>query len=101
MHAMALKNRQITPAKNGRPRHWRRLARAHYQRCPQCDTLFALPVMKSHQSAFCPCCDAKIRDCDRSLTRLAAMAVTMLLLMPFAWSEPLLNFYLLGNTHRC
>lgn len=73
------------------------LPRAHYQRCPQCDTLFALPVMKSHQSAWCPCCDAKIRDGrDWSLTRLAAMAVTMLLLMPFAWSEPLLRFYLLG-----
>ncbi|MBV7404604.1 membrane integrity lipid transport subunit YebS [Enterobacter sp. ENT03] len=74
------------------------LPRAHYQRCPQCDTLFALPVMKSHQSAWCPRCDAKIRDGrDWSLTRLAAMAVTMLLLMPFAWSEPLLRFYLLGT----
>ncbi len=73
------------------------LPRAHYQRCPQCDTLFALPVMKSHQSAFCPYCDAKIRDGrDWSLTRLAAMAVTMLMLMPFAWGEPLLHFYLLG-----
>ena len=56
-----------------------------------------LPKMKSHQSAFCPRCDAKIRDGrDWSLTRLAAMAVTMLLLMPFAWSEPLLKLYLLG-----
>jgi uncharacterized paraquat-inducible protein A len=44
-----------------------------------------------------PRCDAKIRDGrDWSLTRLAAMAVTMLLLMPFAWSEPLLKLYLLG-----
>ena len=73
------------------------LPRAHYQRCPQCDTLFTLPKMKSHQSAFCPRCNAKIRDGrDWSLTRLAAMAVTMMLLMPFAWSEPLLSLHLLG-----
>lgn len=40
---------------------------------------------------------AKIRDGrDWSLTRLTAMAVTMLLLMPFARSEPLLHIYLLG-----
>lgn len=39
----------------------------------------------------------QIRDGrDWSLTRLTAMAVTMLLLMPFAWSEPLLHIYLLG-----
>jgi len=73
------------------------LPRAHYQRCPQCDTLFALPVMKSHESAYCPRCDAKIRDGrDWSLTRLGAMAITMLMLMPFAWGEPLLHLYLLG-----
>ena len=40
---------------------------------------------------------AKVRDGrDWSLTRLGAMAITMLLLMPFAWSEPLLRLYLLG-----
>ncbi len=30
------------------------------------------------------------------MTRLAAMAITMLLLMPFAWSEPLMSIHLLG-----
>ena len=83
---MALKTPQITPTKKitihaiGDV-----LPREHYQRCPQCDTLFVLPKMKSHQRAFCPRCNAKVRDGrDWSLTRLAAMAVTMLLLMPFA-----------------
>ncbi len=96
---MALKISQVTPDKKITVHSvGDALPRAHYQRCPQCDTLFALPVMKSHQSAWCPRCDAKIRDGrDWSLTRLAAMAVTMLLLMPFAWSEPLLRFYLLGT----
>lgn len=95
---MALQTPRLTPDKKiavhaiGDP-----LPREHYQRCPQCDTLFMLPKMKSHQSAWCPCCNAKIRDGrDWSLTRLGAMACTMLLLMPFAWSEPLLRLYLLG-----
>ncbi|HDR2161991.1 TPA: membrane integrity lipid transport subunit YebS, partial [Enterobacter cancerogenus] len=96
---MALKTHNLTPAKKITVHAVSdALPRAHYQRCPQCDTLFMLPKMKSHQSAFCPRCDAKIRSGrDWSLTRLAAMAVTMLLLMPFAWSEPLLKLYLLGT----
>lgn len=74
------------------------LPEAHYQRCPQCDILFTLPALKSHQSARCPRCNARIRDGrDWSLTRLAAMAFAMLLLMPFAWSSPLLNIWLLGT----
>ena len=95
---MALKTPQITPTRKIVVRTVSQaLPRAHYQRCPQCDTLFMLPKMKSHESAFCPRCDAKIRDGrDWSLTRLAAMAITMLLLMPFAWGEPLLKLYLLG-----
>ncbi|MCP5762551.1 hypothetical protein NL346_28575, partial [Klebsiella pneumoniae] len=68
---MALKTPQITPTRKIVVRTVSQaLPRAHYQRCPQCDTLFMLPKMKSHQSAFCPCCDAKIRDGrDWSLTR--------------------------------
>ncbi len=95
---MALKTTKITPTKKITVHTVSEaLPRAHYQRCPQCDTLFMLPKMKSHESAFCPRCDAKIRDGrDWSLTRLAAMAITMLLLMPFAWGEPLLKLYLLG-----
>ncbi|HCD7254087.1 TPA: membrane integrity lipid transport subunit YebS [Citrobacter farmeri] len=95
---MALKTPQITPTKKIAIRSISEaLPRAHYQRCPQCDLLFSLPKMRSHQSAYCPRCQAKICDGrDWSLTRLGAMAVTMLLLMPFAWGEPLLHIYLLG-----
>ncbi|WMY76233.1 membrane integrity lipid transport subunit YebS [Buttiauxella selenatireducens] len=71
---------------------------ARYQRCPQCDTLFSLPLVKSSQSAYCPRCDAKVfHGRDWSLTRLAAMAIAMLLLMPVAFSEPLVRIYLLGT----
>ena len=60
---MALKPRTVLPGEKltfhsmGEP-----LPQAHYQRCPQCDTLFMLPVVKNYQSAYCPRCDAKLRD---------------------------------------
>ncbi|MCT4702292.1 membrane integrity lipid transport subunit YebS [Enterobacteriaceae bacterium H20N1] len=74
------------------------LPQASYQRCHECDTLFSLPAVKSSQSAYCPRCDAKVHHGrDWSLTRLAAMAIAMLLLMPVAFSEPLLRIYLLGT----
>ncbi|MEM6159065.1 membrane integrity lipid transport subunit YebS [Erwinia sp. P6884] len=77
------------------------LPQARYQRCPQCDTLFSLPDVKSDQSAHCPRCNARILNGrDWSMTRLAAMAVTMLLLMPFAFNEPLMTIRLLGTTIR-
>lgn len=89
----ALNNAKLTIHAMGEP-----LPQAHYQRCPQCDTLFMLPVVKSTQSAYCPRCDAKLRDGrDWSLTRLGAMAITMIVLMPFAYSEPLLRIILLGT----
>lgn len=95
---MALNTPQITPTKKITVRSiGEELPRGDYQRCPQCDMLFSLPEINSHQSAYCPRCQAKIRDGrDWSLTRLAAMAFTMLLLMPFAWGEPLLHIWLLG-----
>ncbi|WP_352410213.1 membrane integrity lipid transport subunit YebS [Mixta sp. BE291] len=74
------------------------LPHERYQRCPQCDTLFSLPDVKSCQSAHCPRCNARIMTGrDWSMTRLTAMAVTMLLLMPFAFSEPLIQIRLLGT----
>ncbi|WP_261644335.1 membrane integrity lipid transport subunit YebS [Erwinia mallotivora] len=77
------------------------LPQARYQRCPQCDTLFSLPDVKSDQSAHCPRCNARILNGrDWSMTRLMAMAVTMLLLMPFAFNESLLTVHLLGTTIR-
>ncbi|KAB8148778.1 paraquat-inducible protein A [Raoultella ornithinolytica] len=95
---MPLKTQPITPAKKmvvhavSRP-----LPQAHYHRCPQCDVLFRLPVLKRYQSAWCPRCNAKVRDGrDWSLSRLGSMAITMMLLMPFAWTEPLLHLHLLG-----
>lgn len=96
---MALKIRQIFPDK---PLTIHAIGMAlpgpRYQRCPQCDTLFLLPNVKSSQDAFCPRCNAKVhKGCEWGMTRLAAMALAMLVLMPFAWSEPLLQLYMLGQ----
>ncbi|MGS3447338.1 membrane integrity lipid transport subunit YebS [Klebsiella electrica] len=95
---MPLKTQPITPAKKMVVHAISSsLPQAHYHRCPQCDVLFRLPVLKRHQSAWCPRCNAKVRDGrDWSLTRLGCMAITMILLMPFAWTEPLLRLHLLG-----
>lgn len=60
--------------------------------------LFLLPGLNKRQTAWCPRCNAKIKDGrDWSLTRLIAMAIAMLVLMPFAWTTPLLHVWLLGT----
>ncbi|CCP03450.1 Inner membrane protein yebS [Erwinia amylovora Ea644] len=75
------------------------LPQARYQRCPECDTLFCLPDVKSNQSAHCPRCNARILNGrDWSMTRLTAMAVTMILMMPFAFAESIMSIRLLGTS---
>ncbi|MFC3395758.1 membrane integrity lipid transport subunit YebS [Brenneria rubrifaciens] len=70
---------------------------AHYPRCPECDALFVLPPLKRNQTANCPRCDAKVSSgLDWPISRLVAMAVAMLVLMPFAFTEPLISIRLLG-----
>ncbi|WBF43581.1 membrane integrity lipid transport subunit YebS [Serratia rubidaea] len=74
------------------------LSKARYQRCCECDLLFRLPALNGSQAAYCPRCNAKVvNGRDWSMARLTAMAVTMLLLMPFAFAEPLINIRLLGT----
>ncbi len=77
---------------------YRPLSSVREQRCCECDALFTLPAMKNNQAAYCPrCCAKVVSGRDWSLTRLTAVAVTMLLLMPFAYSEPLIRTRLLGT----
>ena len=74
------------------------LPQARYQRCSECDMLFTLPFLSGTESAYCPRCNARVeKGRDWSLTRLAVVAVTALLLMPFAFSEPLISIRLLGT----
>lgn len=70
---------------------------ARYHRCPECDAFFSLPIVKRNQTANCPRCNARVSSGrDWSISRLAAMAVAMLVLMPFAYTEPLISIRLLG-----
>lgn len=74
------------------------LSKARHQRCCECDLLFMLPPLSGNQAAYCPRCNAKVvHGRDWSMTRLTAMAITMLLLMPFAFTEPLISIRLLGT----
>lgn len=57
-----------------------------------------LPPLSGNQAAYCPRCNAKVvSGRDWSMTRLTAMAIAMLLLMPFAFTEPLISIRLLGT----
>ncbi|MBN3074594.1 paraquat-inducible protein A, partial [Pectobacterium brasiliense] len=70
-----------------------------YQRCPEFDAYFALTQLNRNQTANCPLCDATVSSGrDWSISRLAAMAVAKLVLMPFAFTEPLIRIRLLGDT---
>ncbi|MBU9810683.1 membrane integrity lipid transport subunit YebS [Rahnella sp. C60] len=74
------------------------LPHVRYQRCHECDYLFSLPALKRTQTAHCPRCNAKVEKgkvC--SLPRLITMAISILLLMPFAYTEPLISIRLLGT----
>ncbi len=66
-------------------------------RCPQCDAVFSLPPLKSHETAYCPRCMAKIESGrEWSLLQLAVIALLMLILMPLAFGLPLIRIHLLG-----
>ncbi len=96
---MALNTPQITPTKKITVRAiGEELPRGDYQRCPQCDMLFSLPEINSHQSAYCPRCQAKIRDGrDWSLTRAwRQWPSPCCCLCRLPWGEPLLHIWLLG-----
>ncbi len=74
------------------------LPQARYQRCNECDYLFSIPDLKKTQTAHCPRCNAKVekgRVC--SLSRLIIIAISILVLMPFAFTEPLISIRLLGT----
>jgi paraquat-inducible protein A len=74
------------------------LPQPRYQRCNECDTLFILPELLNRQSAYCPRCNALVeKGREWSLTRLTALAVAMLMLMPFAFFQPLISIRLLGT----
>ncbi|MBV7387094.1 paraquat-inducible protein A [Pasteurellaceae bacterium TAE3-ERU1] len=69
----------------------------HLLRCEECDLLVDIPRLHGKQSADCPRCGHLLRSGSRwSLNRCAIIALSILILMPFAFTFPLLSIDLLG-----
>ncbi|KGQ69960.1 membrane protein [Chelonobacter oris] len=74
-----------------------RVSTQHLLRCDECDTLVNVPRLHARQVARCPQCHAELRSGSRwSLRRCAIIAISILILMPFAFTFPLLSIDLLG-----
>lgn len=72
-------------------------AAKHYCRCPQCNLLLALPARRRRQSAHCPRCDTVlVEERPLSFEQTTLLAVSALLLMPFAYVQSLLIINILG-----
>lgn len=71
---------------------------AQISHCSDCNTLINLPALNKYQRADCPCCHKTIKSGDRwRLHRCFSIALSILLLMPFALTYPLLSVDLLGE----
>ncbi|MBE2893911.1 paraquat-inducible protein A [Spirabiliibacterium falconis] len=69
----------------------------HLLRCEECNLLVDIPRLHGKQSADCPRCGHLLRSGSRwSLNRCAIIALSILILMPFAFTFPLLSIDLLG-----
>lgn len=66
--------------------------------CSDCDAVISFPPLKEQQYAECPRCHNALSSTDRwSLHRCAMLALSILILMPFALNYPLLSIDLLGS----
>ncbi|KGQ26665.1 membrane protein [Gallibacterium anatis] len=65
--------------------------------CDICDHAISLPALNANQKASCPHCHHVVRVGGLwSLKRCSILALSILILMPFAFTFPLLNIQLLG-----
>lgn len=69
----------------------------HVQFCPECETLVEIPDDLTGHRALCPNCNDTLQTSNRwSLRRCAIIAISILILMPFALTFPLMTIDLLG-----
>ncbi|KMK50425.1 membrane protein [[Actinobacillus] muris] len=69
----------------------------HLQRCLECDSVVKIANDLPHKTACCPTCDEVLQSGNRwSLRRCAILALSVLILLPFALFFPLMNIELLG-----
>ncbi|WP_424405975.1 PqiA/YebS family transporter subunit [Pasteurella sp. PK-2025] len=65
--------------------------------CADCNAVVSIPILQNKQFAACPRCHHVLRSSDRwNLHRCAMIALSILILMPFALNYPLLSIELLG-----
>lgn len=74
------------------------MSEQHYlQRCSECDSLVNIAKNLPNKTACCPNCDQVLQSGNRwSLRRCAILALSILILLPFALFYPLMNINLLG-----
>ncbi|PJG86575.1 paraquat-inducible protein A [Conservatibacter flavescens] len=66
--------------------------------CTECGALVSVPNLVARQTAECPRCHHTLKSADRwSLKRCAFIALSILILMPFALKFPLISINLLGS----
>lgn len=69
----------------------------HIARCGECDALVTIASLEKGQHAECPRCHHNLQSKDRwSLNRCAMIAISILILMPFSLTYPLLSVDLIG-----
>ncbi|WP_044470304.1 paraquat-inducible protein A [Mannheimia massilioguelmaensis] len=67
-------------------------------RCRDCNALVSMSDLDKYQNAECPRCHNQLGTTDRwSLRRCSIIAISILILMPFALTYPLLSVDLLGT----
>lgn len=73
-------------------------AKYHISCCTYCNATVSVPTLEANQYAECPRCDEELYSGSRwSLHRCAMIALSILILMPFALNYPLLSIDLLGT----
>lgn len=76
----------------------RQYAQPHIARCLDCDAVVSVSCLKKNQQAECPRCHHILSSGSRwGLHRCSMIALSILILMPFALNYPLLSIVLLGT----
>lgn len=69
----------------------------YLHRCKECDSLVSVPTQLQKQTACCPNCKHVLISGNRwDLKRCVIIALSILILLPFALTYPLMNIDLLG-----
>ncbi|MGG4608708.1 membrane integrity lipid transport subunit YebS [Providencia sp. Me31A] len=68
------------------------------QRCCHCNQKILTPRFSLRQVIVCPRCSSQLNDGRSwSLNRLSILSITLLMLSPIAFFQPLISIYLLGS----